>query len=304
MNQWLTVAQIAEQLQVHQETVRRWLRDGRLEGKNFGGKGGYRVRQAELNKFLDKDPVVIRVDDDAVAHDIEKESDSFLANLAESIFGPVNENAPAYNGPPRWHRFDLDGQAIDALRHVAALLPRAAQEPYVWKWIVIVMFDALHGFFGLALRRGDGAQLLIGRHEQRTYRRWNEERSRGHPIAQREPDRVDETRSLYAKTLDPERMGYLGGGPFTPTADEDSAFDYLAHLRDKLTHHGHGSRSVFVGQLPIVVLECLTIIEWLLERSGTIRPRPDERNQMREVIRCVRREAEALARVYQLEGYS
>ncbi len=54
--QWLTVAQIADRLQVHQETVRRWLREKRLIGKNFGGKGGYRVRERDLEAFLSEDP--------------------------------------------------------------------------------------------------------------------------------------------------------------------------------------------------------------------------------------------------------
>ncbi len=50
----LTVQQIAERLQVHEETVRRWLREGSLVGINFGGKSGYRVRQDELEAFLDR----------------------------------------------------------------------------------------------------------------------------------------------------------------------------------------------------------------------------------------------------------
>ena len=233
----------------------------------------------------------------------EGEIDPFLRQLVESFFGPIPEGTPTYHGPPRWHRFDLDGQAVNALRHVGDLLPRAVDDPYLWKWIVIAMFDALHGFFGLALRRSDGAQLLSKKHEQRTYKRWNEERHRGMAIAQREPDRVDETRSLYLKTLDPERMNYLGSSPFTPTADEDFAFERLAHFRDKLTHHGHGSRSIFVGQLPIDILGCLAIIEWLFEKSGTIRPRQEERDQTREMILLVRQEAEKVARVYELEGY-
>ena len=54
--QWLTVAQIADRLQVHHETVRRWLRDGRLLGRNFGGKSGYRVREKDLEAFLAEDP--------------------------------------------------------------------------------------------------------------------------------------------------------------------------------------------------------------------------------------------------------
>jgi glutathione S-transferase len=99
-------------------------------------------------------------------------------------------------------------------------------------------------------------------------------------------------------------MDYLGASPFTPTANEDAAFEHLAHLRDKLTHHGHGSRSIFVGELPVVILECLAIIEWLFEKSGTIRPRREERDQTREMIHLVRQEAETVARVYELEGYS
>ena len=53
---WFTVAQIAQRLQVHPETVRRWLREGRLRGRNFGGKGGYRVRERDLEAFLAEEP--------------------------------------------------------------------------------------------------------------------------------------------------------------------------------------------------------------------------------------------------------
>lgn len=52
--QWLTVAQIAERMQVSTETVRRWLRAGDLVGMNLGGKGGYRVREEELAAFVER----------------------------------------------------------------------------------------------------------------------------------------------------------------------------------------------------------------------------------------------------------
>ena len=54
--EWFTVEQIARRLQVHPDTVRRWLRDGRLRGRNFGGKTGYRVRASELEAFLEGEP--------------------------------------------------------------------------------------------------------------------------------------------------------------------------------------------------------------------------------------------------------
>jgi len=49
---WFTVEQIAEAIQVTDQTVRRWLRDGTLRGTAFGGKAGWRVRESDFNAFL------------------------------------------------------------------------------------------------------------------------------------------------------------------------------------------------------------------------------------------------------------
>ena len=49
---WFTVEQVAERLQVTEQTVRRWLRAGALVGRNFGGRTGYRIQEPELDRFL------------------------------------------------------------------------------------------------------------------------------------------------------------------------------------------------------------------------------------------------------------
>jgi excisionase family DNA binding protein len=54
-DQWLTVSQVAERLQVHEETVRRWLRQERLEGHNFSGRTGYRIRASALDRFMEEE---------------------------------------------------------------------------------------------------------------------------------------------------------------------------------------------------------------------------------------------------------
>lgn len=56
MDQWLTVQQVCDQLQVSDQTVRRWIKAGALPAKNFGGKAGYRIREADLAAFLDRVP--------------------------------------------------------------------------------------------------------------------------------------------------------------------------------------------------------------------------------------------------------
>jgi excisionase family DNA binding protein len=50
--EWLTVAQVAERLQVSEVTVRRWLREGALVGKQLGGRAGWRVSVEELERFM------------------------------------------------------------------------------------------------------------------------------------------------------------------------------------------------------------------------------------------------------------
>ncbi len=49
----LTVREVAERLRASPETVRRWLRRGKLRGFQPGGtKLGYRVSESELQRFL------------------------------------------------------------------------------------------------------------------------------------------------------------------------------------------------------------------------------------------------------------
>ena len=51
----LTVDEVAERLRVAPETVRRWLRAGRLKGTRLGGtKAGYRVAEADVRAFLER----------------------------------------------------------------------------------------------------------------------------------------------------------------------------------------------------------------------------------------------------------
>lgn len=49
---WLTVAQAAERIQVHPETVREWLRTGKLAGTLISRRAGWRIQQSEVERFL------------------------------------------------------------------------------------------------------------------------------------------------------------------------------------------------------------------------------------------------------------
>lgn len=49
---WFTVAEVAEKLGLHAETVRLWLRQGRIRGLRFGRRGGWRISESALNDFI------------------------------------------------------------------------------------------------------------------------------------------------------------------------------------------------------------------------------------------------------------
>jgi excisionase family DNA binding protein len=51
--QWYDVKQIVAKLQVHEQTVRKWIKDGELPAIMFGRKGGYRVKASDLDAFLE-----------------------------------------------------------------------------------------------------------------------------------------------------------------------------------------------------------------------------------------------------------
>jgi len=52
--EWLTVADVAKRLRVTSQTVQRWLRAHELAGLNLGGKAGYRIRAADLERFIEQ----------------------------------------------------------------------------------------------------------------------------------------------------------------------------------------------------------------------------------------------------------
>jgi excisionase family DNA binding protein len=50
---WLTVDDVAERLKVNEETVRRWIRAGKLPVLDLGGpRAGYRIRASDFETFL------------------------------------------------------------------------------------------------------------------------------------------------------------------------------------------------------------------------------------------------------------
>lgn len=53
-DEWLNVEQVAGELGVHVETIRKWIREKQLNAVSLGRRGGYRIRRSALEDFLRK----------------------------------------------------------------------------------------------------------------------------------------------------------------------------------------------------------------------------------------------------------
>lgn len=83
-DEWMTVEQIADSLKVDGQTVRRWLRDGKLPGKNFGGKTGWRIKRGDVDAYLGGAPNYQHKLDALLAAVIERpDSAAILARAKE-----------------------------------------------------------------------------------------------------------------------------------------------------------------------------------------------------------------------------
>lgn len=51
-DEWLDVEQVADELGVHVETIRKWIREKQLNAVSLGRRGGYRIRRSALEDFL------------------------------------------------------------------------------------------------------------------------------------------------------------------------------------------------------------------------------------------------------------
>ncbi len=49
---WMTVQDVVKDLDVHEVTVRRWIKSGELAAVKMGNKAGYRIWSVDYDQFL------------------------------------------------------------------------------------------------------------------------------------------------------------------------------------------------------------------------------------------------------------
>jgi len=159
---------------------------------------------------------------------------------------------------------DEEQDAILSLELVTEHLPRVVTNAHHWKWVVIALHSALQGFMVLALQGTNALNVLT----KKTAKEWMEayeSRDSSYP----EP-KLDWFPNLYSKVKSKCMKMYVDSRPLTPTESQDQSIDALLKRRNDFIHFVPSSWSLDVSEWPQMVIDVVTVIEFLAFESGNV----------------------------------
>jgi hypothetical protein len=163
-----------------------------------------------------------------------------------------------------WLETDENEEAIAALEFLAEITRALRSSAYHWKWIIIVLHNAIQCFMVIALRQSDGRGPIQDKCMAKIIQALDR-----NEMPPRE--KLDDFMTLHKKIKTPERMRKYGRSKhLNATADEDLAMEKLNDLRNEFLHFTPRGWSLEVTGAPTLCLRCLRIVDFLVSESGTI----------------------------------
>ena len=165
-----------------------------------------------------------------------------------------------------WLRVDEREDLINSLEHAAEIARTVRTEPRNWKWLLIVVHNALQGALVSVLTGTDG----VGALEKKCMTKWLEWHEKGR-AGKKEPPPNEFLASpldLYCRAKQRDFMCEFGGSPLRTTKDQDADVRGLNRLRGELIHFKSRIWSIEIEGLPRIVVSAVEIIEQLLDHPA------------------------------------
>ena len=156
---------------------------------------------------------------------------------------------------PGYLRTDEREEAIRSLEWAEQQARSLADDPYLWKWVLIALHNATQGFMVLALWNGNGLLAL----RDKIAAKWLSAYENGGPYP---VEKLDEFLNLYKKVKDNGNFHVIGAGPFVPGPTHDTSFTRLNEYRNEFIHFTPKGWSLQLLGLPRVCLDALDLIEF------------------------------------------
>lgn len=156
---------------------------------------------------------------------------------------------------PRYLRTDEREEAVRSLEWAEQQARSVADDPYLWKWVLIALHNAAQGFMVLALWNGNGLLAL----RDKVAVKWLTAYEKGGPFP---VEKLDEFLNLYKKVKDNGNFHTVGAGPFVPSPDQDASLERLNEYRNEFIHFTPKGWSLQLLGLPRVCLDVLDLIQF------------------------------------------
>lgn len=165
--------------------------------------------------------------------------------------------------PPHVFRTDEQIEAVFTLESVVEAASRIGQNPYNWKWAILALHSGLQGLMVLALRGGNGLRALPDK--------LAEEWLQAYRAGTKPPvERLDRFPNLYVKIKSSAMKFFVHSQLFVPAGSEDASMRRLNSLRNEFAHFLPKTWLIDLSGMPRICLDCLSVGEFLSEKSGNI----------------------------------
>ena len=162
---------------------------------------------------------------------------------------------------PRRIRFLRTGEheeAVRSLEWTARQADEVSSDPYLWKWVLISLHNAVQGFMVLSLWNGNGLLAL----RDRVAAKWIAAHEDGGPYP---VEKLDEFLNLYSKVKNASNFHFEGVGPFLPGSTHDESIKRLNDFRNEFIHFTPKGWSLELAVLPRICLDALDVVQFYVE---------------------------------------
>ena len=165
-----------------------------------------------------------------------------------------------------WLRVDEREDLINSLEHAVEIARTVRTEPRNWKWLLIVVHNALQGVLVSVLTGTDG----VGALEKKCMTEWLEWHEKGRAGKKETPPKefLAALLELYCRAKQRDFMCEFGGNPIRTTKDQDADMRRLNWLRGDLIHFKSRIWSIEIEGLPRIAVSAVEIIEQLLDHPA------------------------------------
>ncbi len=154
-------------------------------------------------------------------------------------------------------------EPVKALELVKEFLDKASQDTYYWKWVLVAMHNAIQGFMVCALRGSDGMNVL----KDHVVGRWLEAKKNNLPLPKLE---MDTFLNLFNKIQSDRMLMHSRSKKFSAGEQHTRSMRRLNKLRNHFVHFTPKSWSMEISSLPLITLQCMAVIKFLVFSSGNI----------------------------------